>query len=229
MYEDEPQDRVHDVLAEAIFGDHPLGRRVLGEAEVIGSIPVPDIAAYHRARYTGANIVVAAAGNLEHDADRRARRAAAVEPPAASGDGGARRRRGSTAPRLALPPEGHRAVPHLLRRPGHRPRRRAPLRARRPRRDLRRLDLLAAVPRGPREARPRLLGRLLHASSSPTAAWSPSTSAPARTTSRRPARSSAASSRRSATERRHRRGAGRAPRSTSRAAWCSPRSRPARG
>ena len=30
MYEDEPQDRVHDVLAEAVFGDHPLGRRVLG-------------------------------------------------------------------------------------------------------------------------------------------------------------------------------------------------------
>ena len=32
MYEDEPQDRVHDVLAEAIHGDHPLGRRVLGDA-----------------------------------------------------------------------------------------------------------------------------------------------------------------------------------------------------
>ena len=27
MYEDEPQDRVHDVLADAIHGDHPLGRR----------------------------------------------------------------------------------------------------------------------------------------------------------------------------------------------------------
>jgi len=34
---------------------------------VISSIPVPDIDAYHRQRYTGANIVVAAAGNLEHD------------------------------------------------------------------------------------------------------------------------------------------------------------------
>ena len=30
MYEDEPQDRVHDVLAAAVHGDHPLGRRVLG-------------------------------------------------------------------------------------------------------------------------------------------------------------------------------------------------------
>ncbi len=67
MYEDEPQDRVHDVLAEAIYGDHPLGRRVLGRAEVIGSIPVPEIADYHRARYTAANIVVAAAGHIEHE------------------------------------------------------------------------------------------------------------------------------------------------------------------
>jgi predicted Zn-dependent peptidase len=67
MYEDEPQDKVHDVLDEAVFGGHPLGRRVLGEAKVISSIPVPEIDAYHRARYTGANIVVAAAGNLEHE------------------------------------------------------------------------------------------------------------------------------------------------------------------
>jgi predicted Zn-dependent peptidase len=67
MYEDEPQDKVHDVLDEAVFGAHPLGRRVLGEAEVISSIPVPDIDAYHRARYTGANVVVAAAGNFEHE------------------------------------------------------------------------------------------------------------------------------------------------------------------
>ncbi|MGC1853633.1 MAG: pitrilysin family protein [Solirubrobacterales bacterium] len=67
MYEDEPQDRVHDILAEAVFAEHPLGRRVLGEAEVISSIPVPDIAAYHRQRYTGANLVIGAAGHLEHE------------------------------------------------------------------------------------------------------------------------------------------------------------------
>lgn len=67
MYEDEPSDRVHDYLADAIFGDTPLGRRILGRAEVISSIPVPDIAAYHRARYSAGNIVVAAAGNVDHD------------------------------------------------------------------------------------------------------------------------------------------------------------------
>jgi predicted Zn-dependent peptidase len=68
MYEDEPQDRVHDVLARAVHGDHPLGRGILGEAEVIGSIPVPEIARYHHDRYTRPNIVIAAAGHLDHDA-----------------------------------------------------------------------------------------------------------------------------------------------------------------
>src|SRR5215204_4471622 len=48
MYEDEPQDKVHDVLAGAVFAEHPLGRRVLGEADVIASIPIPDIEAYHQ-------------------------------------------------------------------------------------------------------------------------------------------------------------------------------------
>ncbi len=67
MYEDEPSDRVHDVLADAVFGDHPLGRRVIGEAEVIASIAVPEIAEYHRHRYVGPNIVVSAAGHVEHD------------------------------------------------------------------------------------------------------------------------------------------------------------------
>lgn len=67
MYEDEPSDRVHDYLADAIFGDTPLGRRILGRADVIANIPVPDIAGYHRGRYTAENIVVAAAGNVDHD------------------------------------------------------------------------------------------------------------------------------------------------------------------
>jgi predicted Zn-dependent peptidase len=66
MFEDEPQDRVHDILAEAVFGRHPLGRRVLGEAEVISSVPVPEIEAYRSAHYTGETIVVGAAGNVDH-------------------------------------------------------------------------------------------------------------------------------------------------------------------
>src|SRR3954471_5177856 len=67
MYEDEPQDKVHDVLSQAIYGDHPLGRPVIGRAEVVGSVPVPQIASYHDERYVPGNIVVAAAGNVAHE------------------------------------------------------------------------------------------------------------------------------------------------------------------
>jgi predicted Zn-dependent peptidase len=85
MYDDEPQDRVHDVLAEAVFGDHPLGRRVLGEPEVIASIPVPEIEAYRSSRYAAPEIVVGAAGHLEHD--RIAALAERLVRPPAEGGG----------------------------------------------------------------------------------------------------------------------------------------------
>jgi predicted Zn-dependent peptidase len=67
MYEDEPSDKVHDVLAVAVFGDHPLGRPIIGRADVVASVPVAEIAGYHDFHYTAPNIVVAAAGNLEHE------------------------------------------------------------------------------------------------------------------------------------------------------------------
>jgi predicted Zn-dependent peptidase len=67
MYDDAPQELVHDLIAEAVFGDHPLGRPVIGTADVISSIPREAIARYHDTMYVPGNIVVAAAGNIEHD------------------------------------------------------------------------------------------------------------------------------------------------------------------
>jgi len=67
MYEDAPQDLVHDLIAEAVFGDHPLGRPVIGTAAVISSIPRDAIAGYHDSMYVPGNIVVAAAGNIDHE------------------------------------------------------------------------------------------------------------------------------------------------------------------
>jgi predicted Zn-dependent peptidase len=66
MYEDEPQDKVHDILSAAIFGDHPLGRPVIGRGDVVGSLTVDKVSAYHDDRYVPGTIVVSAAGNLEH-------------------------------------------------------------------------------------------------------------------------------------------------------------------
>ncbi|MBA3371651.1 MAG: insulinase family protein [Thermoleophilaceae bacterium] len=67
MYEDEPSDKVHDVLAGAVFGDHPLGRPIIGTPDVVGSVSIEDLAAYHGSRYRPGRFVVAAAGNLEHE------------------------------------------------------------------------------------------------------------------------------------------------------------------
>jgi predicted Zn-dependent peptidase len=66
MYEDTPQELVHDLFSEAVFGTHPLGRPVIGTAEVISSISRRSIAAYHRSMYAPGNVVVACAGNIEH-------------------------------------------------------------------------------------------------------------------------------------------------------------------
>ncbi len=84
MVEDTPQDLVHDLLAEAVFGGDPLGRPVIGRDGVISSIGRRALAAYHRQMYTAGNIVLAAAGHLDHDrlielVDRAARQR--VEPP----------------------------------------------------------------------------------------------------------------------------------------------------
>jgi predicted Zn-dependent peptidase len=67
MYEDTPQELVHDLFSGAVFGENPLGRPVIGTADVISTISRPMLAAYHRSMYVGGNVVIAAAGNLEHN------------------------------------------------------------------------------------------------------------------------------------------------------------------
>src|SRR5918995_3818581 len=68
MHEDEPGDEVHDVFTEAIFGEHPLGRLISGTEESISPMTRSQINGFYRRRYAAPNIVVAAAGNLEHAA-----------------------------------------------------------------------------------------------------------------------------------------------------------------
>jgi len=68
MYEDEPQEKVFDLLGEATFGDDPLGRAIIGTAEVISDTPAPEIASFHAARYAPVNVVISASGAVDHDA-----------------------------------------------------------------------------------------------------------------------------------------------------------------
>ena len=67
MYEDDPQEKVFDLLGEAVFGQHPLGRAIIGRADVIAGTPAEQIARFHAERYQPANIVIAAAGAVEHE------------------------------------------------------------------------------------------------------------------------------------------------------------------
>ncbi|WP_322090764.1 M16 family metallopeptidase [Candidatus Solirubrobacter pratensis] len=88
MYEDDPQDTVFDVLGEAVFGEHPLGRPIIGRAPVIRDTPVEQIAEYHSRRYVPGQVVIAAAGSVDHDAivalaERTLRNGAAGDPVAA--------------------------------------------------------------------------------------------------------------------------------------------------
>jgi predicted Zn-dependent peptidase len=68
MYEDDPHDLVHDLLGEAVFGDHPLGRPVIGTRDSVGATQADALREFHAGRYVPGDIVVAAAGSVDHDA-----------------------------------------------------------------------------------------------------------------------------------------------------------------
>ncbi|HTB69439.1 MAG TPA: pitrilysin family protein, partial [Solirubrobacteraceae bacterium] len=96
MYEDDPQEKVFDVLGEAVFGAHPLGRAVIGTAQVVGAVTREQLSAFHDSRYRPHDVVIAAAGSVDHDALVAMARALEIAP----GDDAAR---GDEHGRLAAP------------------------------------------------------------------------------------------------------------------------------
>ena len=85
MYEDDPQELIFDVLGETIFPDDGLGRSTLGRADVVASATREQLLAFHASRYFKANIVVAAAGSVDHEPLVEWSRAAFERVPSASG------------------------------------------------------------------------------------------------------------------------------------------------
>ncbi|MFI5931201.1 M16 family metallopeptidase [Actinoplanes sp. NPDC051494] len=82
MHDDEPGDEVHDVFTEAIFGaGTPLGRLISGTEETITPMTRTQINRFYRSRYKAPEIVVTAAGNLEHAKVVRLVRAAIAGSP----------------------------------------------------------------------------------------------------------------------------------------------------
>lgn len=66
MHLDEPADIVQERFAGALFPDHPLGREVLGLPEVIKKVGVEEIRGFFDTHYLPRNMVVAAAGDIDH-------------------------------------------------------------------------------------------------------------------------------------------------------------------
>lgn len=67
MTEDDPGDCVHDLFARTMLGDTPLGRPVLGTVETVTGLTRDRVARFYQRHYTPARLVVAAAGNVDHD------------------------------------------------------------------------------------------------------------------------------------------------------------------
>ena len=67
MSEDTPDDKVHSLMADAVFPQHPLGREVLGDEETVAALSRDEIQTFFKEHYRPANVVIAAAGRLEHE------------------------------------------------------------------------------------------------------------------------------------------------------------------
>lgn len=65
MYEDTPDDLVHDLISRAAFFDHPLGYSILGTEEVLRSLKREDLLDYIEKRYLPENTVFTVAGNFD--------------------------------------------------------------------------------------------------------------------------------------------------------------------
>ena len=67
MRDDDPEDTLGDVFLSAMFGDHPVGRPVIGSVESVSSMTRQQLHSFHTRRYTPERMVLAVAGNIDHD------------------------------------------------------------------------------------------------------------------------------------------------------------------
>jgi predicted Zn-dependent peptidase len=67
MRDDDPSDLVHDLFAETLYGDTPVGRPILGTVDSITNISRKSVNDYYKRKYLPENLVVAVAGNVRHE------------------------------------------------------------------------------------------------------------------------------------------------------------------
>jgi predicted Zn-dependent peptidase len=68
MVDDTPDDLVFELHNEALWGAHPYGYSILGTRDTVSSLSTADLKALHERAYHPSQLIVAASGNVEHDA-----------------------------------------------------------------------------------------------------------------------------------------------------------------
>ncbi|VBA37758.1 putative zinc protease [Mycobacterium innocens] len=66
MRDDDPEDALADLFLAALFGDHPVGRPVIGTAQSVSAMTRAQLQSFHVRRYTPERMVLAVAGNVDH-------------------------------------------------------------------------------------------------------------------------------------------------------------------
>ncbi len=67
LHEDSPDELIHDLFSDTVYGSHPLGKRILGSNKTVKGLDQDKIVDYFQKNYVPENIVIAAAGNIEHE------------------------------------------------------------------------------------------------------------------------------------------------------------------
>jgi predicted Zn-dependent peptidase len=67
MVEDTPDDVIHDLFAERVWPQHPLGRPILGDRKVVQALDRSTVLTHFRAEYCPTRITIAAAGHVRHE------------------------------------------------------------------------------------------------------------------------------------------------------------------
>jgi predicted Zn-dependent peptidase len=83
MVEDTPDDLVHELFTQAFWEGHPLGRPILGTKESVEGLTQQRLRDHFRGAYAAENVIISAAGNLEHGSLRAALEKAFGEMPSA--------------------------------------------------------------------------------------------------------------------------------------------------
>ena len=68
MDEDDPDSLVHEIFTQNFFKGHPLGKPILGTKETVRKFDQAAVQQYYRSKFVPENLVISAAGNLEHEA-----------------------------------------------------------------------------------------------------------------------------------------------------------------